>query len=210
MREHPLLCPAFFLVSTGAAKSDVELPLVQRLTESLRLHHLGVDCRSMADRGNASPETFLIDMHQKVHAKPRRRFIPERNHLTKFPGRVDMQQRKRRLSRSKSFFREMQHRARVLSDRVKHHRVAKFGDGFSQDMDRFRLEPSQTEVLPTPVYFIGWDLHDSDRFAPIFPDQQCPFRPRHETRRSKRYGTFCRPPAFRLAAKKRARLFAAV
>ena len=122
MRENALLGAAFFLVAARAAEGRVELPLVQRLAQALRLHDLGVDRRTRGDRRDAAREPLLIDVYEQIHAEPRRGFVAKRDHLAEFPGRIDVQQRERRLRRRKGLLRHVQHGARILADRVEHDR----------------------------------------------------------------------------------------
>ena len=91
VREYPLLCPAFFFVAPGAAKGHVKFPLVQRLAQPFRLHDLGMNRRARGDRGNAAPQSLFVDMHEKIHAEPRRGLVAKRDHLAKFPSRIDVQ-----------------------------------------------------------------------------------------------------------------------
>ena len=82
----------------------------------------------------------LVDMHQQIHAEPRRGLVAKGDHLAEFPGGVDVQQRERRLARRESLVREVQHHARILADRIEHHRVFELGHGLAHDIDRLRLE----------------------------------------------------------------------
>ena len=104
VREDALLGAAFFLVAPRAAEGRVEVPFVQRLAQAFRLHDLGVHRRAGGHRRDAAREPLFIDMHEQVHAEPRRGLVAKRDHLAEFPGRVDMQQRKRRLARTQRPF----------------------------------------------------------------------------------------------------------
>src|SRR5947207_2525248 len=110
MREYPLLCTALLLVPTSTTKSDIKFPLVQRLTQAFCLHYLRMKRRTRCERGNTAFKAIFIDMHQKIHSNSYGRFISERNHLTKFPGRIYVQQRKWRFSRGERFLCDVQHR----------------------------------------------------------------------------------------------------
>src|SRR5439155_5262882 len=48
--EHAHLGPALLLVASRAAEDGVEPPLIERLLQGLRLHHLGVGLRARGDR----------------------------------------------------------------------------------------------------------------------------------------------------------------
>src|SRR6516225_5733893 len=94
----------------------------------------------MADRSDAAVESILIDVDNQPSSKFARTGISERDHVAEFPGRVDMQQRKRQLRRVEGFQRKMQKDRRVLADGIKKHRVVAFGNGLTNDMDAFRFE----------------------------------------------------------------------
>jgi hypothetical protein len=51
--------------------------------------------------------SVLVDVYEHVHADASGGFVAKRDHLAEFPGGIDMQQRKRRLSRRKSFLRDV-------------------------------------------------------------------------------------------------------
>ena len=51
-----------------------------------------------------------------------------------------MQQGERKISRGEGLARDVQHRARILADRVEHHGIAEGRDDLPQDEDRLRLE----------------------------------------------------------------------
>ena len=122
MRKNALLGAAFLLVPPRAAKGRVELSLIQRLAQRLGLHHLGVQGRSGGDWRNATLDALLIRMDKEIEAEPPRRLVAKFDHFAKLPGRIDMKKRKRRRRRMKGLQRDMQHRARILADRIKHDR----------------------------------------------------------------------------------------
>ncbi len=143
MRKDALLGAALLLVAPRAAEGRVELPFVERLAQPFGLHHLRMDGRTGGDRRNAAPDAVLIDMDEQIHADPRRHLVAEGDHFAKFPGRVDMQQRKRRLGRKERFLRDVKHHAQILADGIKHHRPLELRDHLAHDEDRLRLEPAQ-------------------------------------------------------------------
>jgi hypothetical protein len=58
---------------------------------------------------------------------------------------------KRQLAR-RECLRQMQHRAGILSDGIQHHRIARLGNGFAQDLDRLGLEAAQADVVLSLVH----------------------------------------------------------
>src|SRR5450759_4116943 len=77
--------------------------------------------------------------------------IAERNHIMEFPSRIDVQKRKRRLARMKRLLRDVQQRARILAHRIEHHRIAEFADDLAHNVDRLGFEPTQANILVTPI-----------------------------------------------------------
>src|ERR1035437_10547687 len=152
VRENALLGAALFLIAPRPTESGVEMPFVQRLTKAFGLHHLGVDRRARGYRRNAARKSLLIDVHQQIHSDARRRLIAERDHLTEFPGRIDVQKRERRLPRLKGPLRDVQQRARILAHRIEHHRIAEFADELAHNVDRLGFEPTQVHILVTPIH----------------------------------------------------------
>ena len=80
---------------------------------------------------------------QQLQAELRGHLIAERDHFPEFPGRVDVQQRERRLRRVERLHREVQHHRAVLADGVEHDRPLALGDDLAQDVDAFGFEPLQ-------------------------------------------------------------------
>ena len=143
VREDALLGAAFFLVAAGAAEGGIEAPFVHGLAQAFGLHDLGMDRRTGGDRRDAALEAFFVDMDEQIHAEARRGLIAERDHLAELPGRVDMQKRKRRLARRKGLLRDVQHRARILADRIEHDRIGEARHRLAHDVDGLGLEPAQ-------------------------------------------------------------------
>jgi hypothetical protein len=54
-----------------------------------------------------------------------------------------MQEREGQRRRMERLDREMQHDARILADRVEHHRILELGDDLAHDLDRLGLEAPQ-------------------------------------------------------------------
>src|SRR3954451_6443567 len=82
-------------------------------------------------------------MDMQRHAEPCRDRVAEGNHLLELPGRIDMQQWKWRLRRKKRLLGDMQENARILADRIQHHRVAQLGNGLAHNKNALRLELPQ-------------------------------------------------------------------
>ena len=83
----------------------------------------------------------LVDVDDQIEAKPARRFVAEGDHLAELPGRIDVQQRKRRLGRIEGLHRHMKHDARIFADRVEHHGIAHLSDNFPHDVNGLGLQP---------------------------------------------------------------------
>ena len=64
---------------------------------------------AMGKRANALFHTFLIGVHQQLHAYLFRHLVPEANHLPELPGGIHMHQRERRLTRREGFHGQVQH-----------------------------------------------------------------------------------------------------
>jgi hypothetical protein len=86
-------------------------------------------------------QTLAVHVNDKLEPELVRRRVAERDHVAKLPGRIDVQQWERRLDRTKSFLRDVQHHARILADRIEQDRLAKLGHRFAHDGDRLGLEP---------------------------------------------------------------------
>ena len=139
--EDALLGAALLLVAAGAAEGRVELVLVERLAQPLGLHHLGVQRRAGGDRVDAAGEAVLIDMDDEIEPVAPRHLVAEGDHVAELPGRVDMEQREGQLAREEGLQREMQHHARILADRIEHHRIGELGRDLADDGDRLGFEP---------------------------------------------------------------------
>ena len=140
-REDAFLGPALLLVAPRAAECGIEPVLVQRLLERLGLHDVGVQGRAGGDRIDAALHAVLVDMDDQIEREPAGGLVAKRNHLAKFPGGVDVQQRERKWRGIEGLDGKVQHDAGVLADRVEHHRILEFGDDLAHDFDRLRLEP---------------------------------------------------------------------
>ena len=138
--EDPFLGPALLLVAPAAAERRVEAIFVEGLSQSLCLHHVGMDGRAVRERIDARGDALRVDVDQQLQTELRRHLIAERDHLAEFPGRIDVHQRKRRFRRIERLHGEMQHHGAVLADGVEHHRTLTLRDNFAHDVDALGLQ----------------------------------------------------------------------
>jgi hypothetical protein len=104
------------------------------------LHDVGVERRTGSNGIDAAIQAVPIGVDQQLQAEAISGVVAERDHLAKFPRRIDMQQREGERGGIKCLHGEMQQYARILADRIEHHRFFELGDGLAHDRDRFRLE----------------------------------------------------------------------
>src|SRR5579871_2652587 len=142
-REDAFLGARLLLVAPRAAKRGIEFVFVERLLQGLRLHHLCMQCRARVERIDAALKTILVHMHDQAQAKALRGFVAKADHLMEFPGRIDMEKRKRWLGRIEGLHRQMKHYRRILPDRVEHHRVLELGGNLADDLNAFGFEALQ-------------------------------------------------------------------
>jgi len=141
--EYPFFCAALLLITPGAAKGGIEFVEVERLLQGVGLHHPGMKRGAGVDRIDPARDALLVYMDDQVEAEALGCRVPEADHLTKLPGRVDVKQGKRELCGIEGLDRNMQHHARVFSDRVEHDRLFELGDHVTHDFDRFSFETAQ-------------------------------------------------------------------
>ena len=142
-RKHALLGAGLLLVTPRAAEGSIEPVLVERLLESLGLHHVGVYRRPMGKGANALGDAFRVHVHEQVETEPAGRLVPEADHFPELPGRVDMQEWEGRLGRVEGLHGQMQHHRAVLADRIEHHRLFALGDHLPHDVDGLGFEAGQ-------------------------------------------------------------------
>lgn len=82
--------------------------MIECLPQRLRFHDVGVQFRSACHRIDAASQSVLIDVHDQIDAELAGAGIAKCDHLAKFPGRVDVQQRERRLRRIERLQRQVQ------------------------------------------------------------------------------------------------------
>src|SRR5690606_29809254 len=80
-REHALLRTRLLLVAARAADRRVVAASLERLLERQRLHHLGVDAGTMAERTDAVAHAVGIDVHAQLDARLGGAAIAEGDHL---------------------------------------------------------------------------------------------------------------------------------
>src|SRR5699024_5886723 len=110
-----------------------------RLFQRLRLRVIGVGCPVVA-RIVAFLHALLIDVLYHSDAELTCPPVPESDHLPELPGRIDMQERERRLFRIERLQRQVKHHRAVLADGIQHDRVLTFRSHFAYDIDRLSLE----------------------------------------------------------------------
>src|ERR1700680_3153548 len=91
-------------------------------------------------------------MNQNFETGPRRKFVTERDHVAKLPRRIDMKEGEWQPCWGERLLRQMEHHARVLADRIQQDRIAKLGGRLAKDVNRFRLETAQTDLMMAPIY----------------------------------------------------------
>ena len=138
--KHAFLGPRLLFVATGASERRVEAVLVERLNEGLRFHDVGVERRAVLKRVDALVQSLLVDMDEQIEAEPPGSFVAERDHVPKLPGRIDVEQRKRRLGRKEGLHRQVQHHGAVLADGIQHDGPLALRDDLAHDVDAFGLE----------------------------------------------------------------------
>ena len=84
-----------------------------------------------------------IFMDQQFHAAFLRHAVAQLVHGLELPGRIDMEQGKRRRRRVESLACKMQHHGGILAHRIQHHGILCLRDHLTQDMDRFGLKTLQ-------------------------------------------------------------------
>ena len=140
VRKNPLLGAALFLVAAGAAKGGVETVFVERLAQGLGLHNLRMQCRTGGDWRDAPLQPVLVGINEDLDAKTRRGGIAKGDHVPEFPGRIYVQQGKWKFAGVKRLLGDMEHRARILADRIEQHRALELGHHLAHDEDRLGFE----------------------------------------------------------------------
>src|SRR5215207_6459181 len=79
-------------------------------------------------------------MDQEIEPVGSGHLVAKLDHLSEFPTRVDMEQRKRQLGGIEGLQCEMQHHGRVLADGIEHHRAVTLGHHLAHDVNTFCLE----------------------------------------------------------------------
>lgn len=104
--------------------------------------------RDVVERVDVFLNCFGVGVNKQLHAAFTRHEVAKQVHLLKFPARINVQQRERRLGRVDGFARQMQHHAAVFSDRVKHGGVLCFGYGLANDVNAFLFQLSNWGKAP--------------------------------------------------------------
>ena len=86
----------------------------------------------MAEWIDAVRQALTMGVYNQIEAEPRRGFVAKPDHLAKFPGRVDMQNRKRQLGRKERLTRKVQQDGRILANGIEQHRLAELRQNFAE------------------------------------------------------------------------------
>ncbi|MNL21692.1 hypothetical protein D3C87_1429950 [compost metagenome] len=143
VREHPLLGARLLFVPTRTADGGVISARIERLAQSLGLHDVGIARRTVVERVDAVAHPVLIGVADEIETIFFGRTIPEGDHLAKLERRIHMQQRKWDLAGIEGLACQMQQDARILADRIHHHRPLKAGRHLAQNLDALGLEGLQ-------------------------------------------------------------------
>ena len=135
-RENTLLRAALFLVAAGAAEGRIETIMVERLLEPFGLPHVGMQ-RAMVERVDAAFLGFGIVPDEQFHTGVFGALFAQLVHFLEFPGCIDMQQREGRRRGIERLLGQVQHHGAVLTYRIEHHRLGRFGGDFAHDVDAF-------------------------------------------------------------------------
>ena len=139
-REYTLFCTAFFFISPCSSYNSVISAFTKSLLECFCFHNVGMHFTAVLKWRDIHLYTFWIGVNYQVKAKFFCPFVTKLYHLTELPQCVNMQKRKRRLTGSKRFHRQMQHNGTVFTDTVHHDRIAKLCCYFTKYVDGFRFE----------------------------------------------------------------------
>jgi hypothetical protein len=149
--EDAFLGAALLFVAAGAPERRVEAIFVERLLQSFRLPHVGVE-RAMIKRIDCLPFGFRVLVDEKLGSSFAADLVAKRVHVPELPRRVDMKQRKGQRARKERLLREVKHHRRILADRVKHHGPVGLRDGLAQDVDALGFEPIEMRECPHRSY----------------------------------------------------------
>ena len=78
---------------------------------------------------------------EQVEAELARHLVAKRDHLAELPGRVDMEERERRLGRIERLHGQMHEHGRILAHRIEHHRLGEGRRHLAENVDRLGFEP---------------------------------------------------------------------
>jgi hypothetical protein len=108
-REDTFLCARLLFIATGATESRIEFVFIQCVQQRLCLHQVRMHFTAMRKRSYTCFKSFHIALYNQVPAVLPGILVTELNHLLELPLRVDMHQRERNLTRSKSLFGQTYH-----------------------------------------------------------------------------------------------------
>ena len=114
--------------------------LIQSLLESLGLHDVRMNFRTVGDRSHPLGNTLLIDVNDQLHAGLFCHLVPEIDHFTELPRGVYMHQWKWWYCWSKCFAGQVKHYCRIFPDGIQHDWLIKLSNHLTNNVDAFRFE----------------------------------------------------------------------
>src|SRR5579883_1363217 len=139
-REDAFLGARAFLVAPRAAEGEIIAAGIERLLQRVGLHHPVVSDAVVVERVDVVAQAVGVGVYPEIEPEPRRGGVAEGDHVTEFPLRVDVQQRKRQAARKERLARQVQQNRRILADRVEQHRAFRLGHRFPHDVDAFGFQ----------------------------------------------------------------------
>src|SRR5687768_11424957 len=87
-------------------------------------------------------------MDEQIESQPFCCLVAERDHVSKFPGRIDVQKREWRFRWKERLQRKVQHHRTILADRIEHHGPFTLGNHFAQNVEALGLETLKMRQSP--------------------------------------------------------------
>ena len=137
-------------VTATASEDSVELFDLDSVEERLRLQLVPSAIGTFAQ--TAIVDVVLNRRDPQIEAEPFDGSVAKFEHFREVVARVDVQYREGDLARPESLGCEVQHHDRVFAAREQQPRAIEFTDHFTNDVDRFGLEPTQVAEFGAFVY----------------------------------------------------------
>jgi hypothetical protein len=96
---------------------------------------MGMDVRPVHKGVDSLFNAFRIDVDEEIDSEFLRHALAKFNHLTEFPGGVNVKEREGRFRRIERLHRQMQHHRRIFADGIQHHRLGEVRGYLSEDMN---------------------------------------------------------------------------